>query len=100
MRLIMLNLGVDIVAIDRIQSILSSDKGLRFMKKIFSDQEIAESENKGDKSQYFSGRFAAKEAFSKAIGTGISRGINFDEIIKYLELIGSRKTIGRIVALR
>ena len=41
----MLNLGVDIVAIDRIQSILSSDKGLRFMKKIFSDQEIAESEN-------------------------------------------------------
>ena len=42
----MLNLGVDIVAIDRIQSILSSDKGLRFMKKIFSDQEIAESEIK------------------------------------------------------
>ena len=65
----MLNLGVDIVAIDRIQSILSSDKGLRFMKKIFSDQEIAESENKGEKSQYFSGRFAAKEAIKKALSS-------------------------------
>ena len=65
----MLNLGVDIVAIDRIQSILSSDRGLRFKNKIFSEQEIAESENKGDKSQYFSGRFAAKEAVKKALSS-------------------------------
>jgi putative hydrolase of the HAD superfamily len=42
----MLNLGVDIVSIDRIQSILNSDKELRFLNKIFSEQEIAESENK------------------------------------------------------
>ena len=42
----MLNLGVDIVAIDRIESILSSDKGLRFINKIFSENEIAESEKK------------------------------------------------------
>ena len=42
----MLNLGVDIVAVDRIESILSSDKGLRFMNKIFSQKEIDESEKK------------------------------------------------------
>ena len=63
----MLNIGVDIVATDRIKSILNSDKGLRFINKIFSKKEIAESEKKGDKSQYFSGRFAAKEAIKKAL---------------------------------
>jgi holo-[acyl-carrier protein] synthase len=65
----MLNIGVDIVATDRIESILNSDKGLKFINKIFSKKEIAESEKKGDKSQYFSGRFAAKESIKKALSS-------------------------------
>jgi holo-[acyl-carrier protein] synthase len=65
----MLNLGVDIVAINRIDSILNSDRGIRFVNKVFSEKEISESENKGDKSQYFSGRFAAKEAIKKALSS-------------------------------
>jgi holo-[acyl-carrier protein] synthase len=58
----MLNLGIDIVSIDRIQSILNSDKELRFLNKIFSEKEIAESENKGDKSQYFSGKICSQRS--------------------------------------
>ena len=83
----MLNLGVDIVAIDRIKSILNSDKGVRFMKKIFSEQEIAESENKGNKSQYFSGRFAAKEAVKKALS---SYNIAARQSFKSIQILNSK----------
>ena len=63
----MTNLGVDIVAIDRIESILSSDKRVKFLNKIFSENEIAESQKRENKTHYFSGRFAAKEAVKKAL---------------------------------
>ena len=65
----MLNVGVDIVAINRIESILNSKKQDRFLHKIFSQKEIAESKEKTNKSQYFSGRFAAKEAIKKALSS-------------------------------
>jgi holo-[acyl-carrier protein] synthase len=83
----MLNLGVDIVSIDRIQSILNSDKELRFLNKIFSEQEITESENKRDKSQYFSGRFAAKEAVKKALS---SYDISARQSFKSIEILNSK----------
>jgi holo-[acyl-carrier protein] synthase len=83
----MLNLGIDIVSIDRIQSILNSDKELRFLNKIFSEKEIAESENKGDKSQYFSGRFAAKEAVKKALS---SYDISASQSFKSIEILNSK----------
>jgi holo-[acyl-carrier protein] synthase len=63
----MTNLGVDIVAIDRIESILISDKRVKFLNKIFSENEIAESQKRENKTHYFSGRFAAKEAVKKAL---------------------------------
>ena len=83
----MLNLGVDIVAVDRIESILSSDKGLRFMNKIFSQKEIDESEKKRDKSQYFSGRFAAKEAIKKALS---SCDESANQSFKSIEILNSK----------
>ena len=54
-----------------------------------------------NKSNCYAKRFAAKEAFSKAIGTGISSGINFKEIIVYniktgkpkIKLLGNTKKI-------
>jgi holo-[acyl-carrier protein] synthase len=84
MRLTMLNLGVDIVAINRIESILNSDKGIN---KIFSQKEIAESKEKGDKSQYFSGRFAAKEAIKKALS---SYDESANQSFKSIEILNSK----------
>ena len=50
---------------------------------MFNKVEVNKCNNQLNKANCFAKRFAAKEAFSKALGTGISRGINFDEIIVY-----------------
>ena len=49
-------------------------------KKIFSEKEISYCENKKNSSAFYAKRFAAKEAFSKALGTGIRKGINLKNI--------------------
>ena len=77
-----IGVGIDIINAKRIKNIM--DKfNLGFLKKIFTKNEI---ENYGkianSKKQilYLAKRFAAKEAFSKACGSGIGRGINFRDI--------------------
>ncbi len=82
----MLNVGVDIVAINRIDSILNSERQARFLDKIFSDKEIIESKEKTNKSQYFSGRFAAKEAIKKALS---SYDKTTDSSFKSIEVLNS-----------
>ena len=64
-----INLGVDIVLVDRINKILNSKKKSRFLSKIFSRNEISDSKNRQNQSEYFSGRFAAKEAIKKALSS-------------------------------
>jgi len=73
-------IGTDIVEIIRIQN--SYDKyGERFLKKVFTPTEIEYCEQFGAKKFLnYSARFAAKEAFSKAIGTGFSQGFKFLEV--------------------
>ena len=90
-------IGTDIVDISRIKKILNK----KFISRIFSVKEIQYCESKTDKSAYYSKRFAAKEAFTKALGTGISKGISFNEIsinnnkdgAPFIELLGNTKTI-------
>ena len=64
-----MNLGVDIVLVNRINKILNSKKKSRFLNKIFSRSEISDSKNRQNQSEYFSGRFAAKEAIKKALSS-------------------------------
>ena len=71
-------LGSDLVNIKRIQSILRNNRN--FKKRIFSKKEIILGSKKNNQSYYYAKRFAAKEAFSKALGTGISKGLNFKDI--------------------
>ena len=73
-----LGIGVDIVDNTRIKK---SIKNVIFIKRIFTKAEISKAKKIKNKSSYYAKRFAAKEAFSKALGTGISGGINFNEII-------------------
>ena len=72
-------IGTDIVNIQRMKKTL--DKNNRtFKNRIFSKNEIKYCDKKNDPSSYYAKRFAAKEALSKALGTGIRRGINFKDI--------------------
>tara|TARA_B100001996_G_C18278669_1_gene446072 strand:+ start:47 stop:439 length:393 start_codon:yes stop_codon:yes gene_type:complete len=72
-------LGNDIVNIKRIKSSISLNKK-RFINKIFTKNEINYCNSKKYFYNYFAKRFAAKEALSKALGTGITKGINFKDI--------------------
>ena len=72
-----LGIGVDIVKNSRIKkSILNKS----FLYRVFTNEEILISKNKKNKSSYFAKRFAAKEAFSKSLGTGFRDGFNFKDI--------------------
>ena len=54
--------------------------GKKFKDKIFSKKEIIYCDKKKNPSSYYAKRFAAKEALSKALGTGIRKGINLKNI--------------------
>lgn len=72
--------GVDIVEIERIKSSLEKS-GLAFKNRIFTQNEIDYCEKKNSsKYQSYAARFAAKEAVSKAFGTGISGGLSWKDI--------------------
>tara|TARA_B100002051_G_C16592872_1_gene563725 strand:- start:137 stop:526 length:390 start_codon:yes stop_codon:yes gene_type:complete len=69
--------GVDIVENRRIKKSLKL-KG--FIKRVFTKNEISKSKKLKNKINYFAKRFAAKEAFVKAIGEGFRDNINFNDI--------------------
>ena len=72
-----LGIGVDIVENSRITKSLKNNL---FVKSIFSNSEILTAKNLKDKKNYYSKRFAAKEAFVKSIGTGFRNNLNFKDI--------------------
>ena len=72
-----LGIGVDIVENSRIFKSLNNKA---FIKRIFANSEILTSKKIKDKKSYYSKRFAAKEAFVKAIGTGFRNNLNFKDI--------------------
>ena len=72
-----LGIGVDIVENKRIQKLI---KDPSFKKRVYSLYELKKSKVVNNKVAYFSKRFAAKEAFSKAIGTGFRMNLNFKDI--------------------
>ena len=69
--------GVDIINNRRIGKAIKNKK---FIQKIFTTSEIKQSENKYNKTNHFAKRFAAKEAFFKDLGTGLSNGLSFKDI--------------------
>ena len=72
-----LGIGVDIIQNSRIRKSISNKK---FVLKIFTKDEIAKSKTSNNKVAFFSKRFAAKEAFSKALGTGFRKNLTFKDI--------------------
>jgi holo-[acyl-carrier protein] synthase len=79
-----LGIGSDIVHINRIEELIK-DFGERFINRAYTKDEIEYSKKFGannsiGKSSYFAKRFAAKEAFAKAVGTGFRGGLRFSQI--------------------
>ena len=72
-------IGTDIVNIQRITKVIKKNNKA-FKKKIFTANEINYCEMKKNPYPYFAKRFAAKEALSKALGTGIRKGVNLKDI--------------------
>jgi len=72
-----LGIGVDIIQNKRIKD---SIKNHRFKNRIYSTNELKLSSYSKNKIGYFSKRFAAKEAFAKALGTGFRDNLNFKDI--------------------
>ena len=72
--------GIDLLKVDRIEKIYLN-YGEGFLKKIFSEKEISQIKEKEKKIKYkLASKFSAKEAASKAIGTGFSDGVKFKDI--------------------
>ena len=72
-----LGIGVDIIENKRIKSSIRNHK---FKDRIYSPKELKQSILSKNKVKYFSKRFAAKEAFAKALGTGFRNDLNFKDI--------------------
>ena len=72
-------IGTDIVNTNRIKKSINL-YGKKFKNKIYSENEIIYCEKKKNSISYYAKRFAAKEAFSKALGTGIQKNVNFKDI--------------------
>ena len=89
-------IGTDIANINRLRKSLKSKT---FINRLFNKKEIDKCSMQINKENCYSKRFAAKEAFAKALGTGISKGISFNEIIVYniksgkpnIKLLGNTK---------
>ena len=74
-----LGTGIDIVETNRLKKLLLKKKS-NFKNKIFTTNEIAYCEKKSNITNCYSKRFAAKEAFVKALSTGFRNNINFKDI--------------------
>tara|TARA_Y100000768_G_C23765270_1_gene580583 strand:- start:247 stop:633 length:387 start_codon:yes stop_codon:yes gene_type:complete len=72
-----IGIGVDIVNNNRLKKLV---KNRSFIERVFTNHEKKTSINLKNKINYFSKRFAAKEAFSKATGFGISKNLHFKDI--------------------
>jgi holo-[acyl-carrier protein] synthase len=71
---VIIGIGCDIIEIDRIRKAI---KNQAFVERLFTPFEIEKSLRFQDLAPYFAGRFAAKEALSKALGTGIGSKLSW-----------------------
>ena len=83
--------GVDITEVPRIAAAIERF-GDRFLKRIFTDNEIRYCESKANKAERYAARFAAKEAAMKAIGTGLRGGITWHDV-EVTRATGGRPTL-------
>ncbi len=82
-----IGIGIDIIEVSRIKSAITRRK--KFLENIYSPDEIKLSARGELRFEELAGRFAAKEAFFKAIKTGWRQGVKFNEVIVLNEKSGA-----------
>jgi holo-[acyl-carrier protein] synthase len=83
--------GIDVAEVDRIRAAMQR-YGTRFTERIYTPAEIAYVEAKANRYERYAGRFAAKEAGMKAIGTGWRKGVRWQDFEVH-NLPGGRPTL-------
>ena len=83
---VIVGVGIDLVEIARMEAGLRKEHGLK--DQLFTEGEKAYCESMAMPAQHFAARFAAKEAFLKALGTGWRDGIGFREIEVTVDALG------------
>ena len=71
-----LGVGIDLCSVERIED-LDRRYGERFLRRVFTERELSRCRNPRRRHECLAGRFAAKEASLKALGTGLSHGIGW-----------------------
>ncbi|MEM5775975.1 MAG: holo-ACP synthase [Anaerolineaceae bacterium] len=79
-------IGTDLIEVERLEAL--AERGTAYLEKIFTAAEISYCENHGRKAEHLAARFAAKEAFLKALGTGLRDGLSFTEIEVFNDELG------------
>jgi holo-[acyl-carrier protein] synthase len=79
--------GVDMVECSRIAEAVAKH-GDHFLRRVFTDEELAYCDARKRRIEHLAGRFAAKEAVLKVLGTGWTRGINWTDIAVHNEPSG------------
>lgn len=74
-----LGIGTDLANIERIQGVLDRH-GDRFRNRVFTERELAKAARRADEAGTLAKRWAAKEACSKALGTGLAMGISWRDM--------------------
>ncbi len=100
-------IGIDIVDVKRIEAGLEK-LGNRFLKRIFTEYEIQRKKSSASYHLELAARFAAKEAFAKAIKTGMTKGVKWKEIeirseksgAPYIVLYGKTKELYESLAIK
>lgn len=86
-----IGIGTDIIEVDRIRKNIEADRG--FIEKVYTEGERKYCEAKTNKAEHYAVRFAAKEAFFKALGTGWTGGMAFNEIEVTKDKLGKPELI-------
>lgn len=79
--------GIDIIEVKRIKKIIEGNSSDRFFQRILTDAEIAYCKTYSKPELHFAGRFAAKEAYSKSIGTGVGKEFSWKDV----EILNDKK---------
>lgn len=88
-----IGVGIDIIEVDRVAAKIARDNGFR--EKVFSREEIDFCSSDGRSSENYAVRFAAKEAFLKATGKGLTAGHELRDIVVMNDSLGKPEIVLR-----
>ena len=84
-------MGIDIAEVPRIRAVIETQRE-RFLRRVYTPDEVAYCEQFKNKYERYAGRFAVKEAAMKALGTGWSRGVRWVDV-EVVRQRGGRPTV-------